>query len=176
MRIEEITVSSFSLSAHAQVMAQYNQWMNAQLYAAAARLDDAVRREPQGLFFGSIHGTLNHLLLVDRLWLARFSGSEYPAAGLDEELCADFAGLEAARYAEDALILRWAGTLRDAALPERLHYYSLSQGAARSVDFARVVVHFFNHQTHHRGQVTAVLSRLGQDYGTTDLIFMPGLE
>jgi len=165
---------NLDLGNYATTMARYNRWMNANLYTAVAPLGDAKRKANRGLFFGSMHGTLNHLLLVDRMWLARFTGAPAVAAKLDDELFADFEDLNKAREHTDDDIERWAASLAASPPPERLRYISVSQNTARDVDFAQAIVHFFNHQTHHRGQITAALSQCGVDFGITDLIFMSG--
>jgi len=166
---------------HYGVMARYNAWMNAKVYDAAARLTDEARRRDVGAFFGSIHATLNHLLLTDRAWLARFTrdasflvsldGTTPVFTGrLDQELYADFATMRAERRKTDDDIVRWVGTLADDTLATPLSYYS----AAYQRKFEHVlwwaVSHFFNHQTHHRGQVTTLLVQLGVDPGTTDFL------
>lgn len=163
------------LANYAATMARYNRWMNTKLYAAVAPLDDAQRKADCGLFFGSVHRTLNHLLLCDQMWLARFTGAPVAAVNLDDELFADFEGLKKAREITDGDIEHWVEGLVSLPPPDRLHYISVSQNAARDVDFAQTIIHFFNHQTHHRGQITAALSRQGVDFGVTDLIFMPGV-
>ncbi|MDY6919680.1 MAG: DinB family protein [Pseudomonadota bacterium] len=163
----------FDISSYANTMAQYNQWMNQQLYRAVATLEDRRRKQDCGLFFHSIHGTLNHLLLCDRMWLARFQGQPFRASGLDQELYAQFEALAEAREETDGVIIQWALGLDSETLPKRLHYRSLSAQTDRDMDYCLAVTHFFNHQTHHRGQITAALSRQGIDFGVTDLIFMP---
>ncbi len=161
------------LGSYADTMAHYNQWMNENLYSAAATLSNEKLREACGLYFGSIYSTLNHLLVCDLMWLARFKGEAITLTSITQELFSDFEQLRAAREQVDKDIIVWAHGLVLLAPPERLQYFSLAKGIERSVDFAQVIVHFFNHQTHHRGQVTAALSQHGVDFGVTDLIFMP---
>lgn len=163
---------SFDVASYAVTMARYNQWMNRKLYEAVGTLSDEERKADLGLFFHSIHGTLNHLMVADRIWLGRFTGSPFPAKSLDQELFADFNELRKERDATDTQIIEWAQQLATMPVPERLPYTSL-MGEQRDVDFGRAIIHCFNHQTHHRGQITAALSRLGTDLGVTDLIFMP---
>lgn len=160
----------------ARTMAAYNQWMNQRLYEACAGLSDEVRKRDAGCFFRSIHGTLNHLLLADRIWLGRFTDSPFPVASLDQELFADFDELRAAREATDARIHDWATGLRDEDFGGTLRYTSLVNPQPRSYTLWVVATHFFNHQTHHRGQLTALLSQQGVDYGPTDLIVLPGVS
>lgn len=164
---------AFGIDTYALTMAQYNQWMNDNLYDACSALSDEQRKADTGLFFKSIHGTLNHLLLCDQMWFARFVGRPYAAKSLSAELFTDFNELHQARRETDKEIEQWALGLQGNPLPERLHYVSLLDQQPKDMDFARTVVHFFNHQTHHRGQITAALSRSGVDFGITDLLFMP---
>lgn len=159
----------------AATLARYNQWMNAGLYEVCAGLSDQQRKTDRGLFFGSIHGTLNHLLLADKVWMGRFTGEPFHVSGLDQELHADFAELRDARTETDRLILEWSRGLTEAELGGHLHYRSISNPAEKVLPMWIVVTHFFNHQTHHRGQLTAALSQLSVDYGDTDLIAMPDL-
>ena len=157
----------------ARVMAAYNEWMNSRLYAVCGELSDDERRRDRGAFFKSIHGTLNHLLLADRVWLGRFLGEPFPVKSLDQELFCDFGDLERARVETDRQIVEWAATLTNEVLAGTLDYTSISNPAPRSLGMWLAVTHFFNHQAHHRGQLTAMLSQCGKDYGVTDLIALP---
>lgn len=157
----------------ARLMAAYNRWMNQRLYAVCAELSDAERRQDRGAFFGSIHGTLNHLLLTDNLWLSRFGERPFQVGSLDQELFADFAALRAERESTDRRIDAWAATLSEAALTADLEYTSLARPGTKRVPLWIAATHFFNHQTHHRGQLTALLSQCGKDYGVTDVIGVP---
>lgn len=154
-------------------MAAYNQWMNKRLYSVCAELSDVERCKNRGVFFKSIHGTLNHLLLADRVWLGRFFGKPFPIDRLDQELYHDFDELRQAREKTDEKILQWAAALTDESLAGTLRYTSIANPAPRKYEMWLAVTHFFNHQTHHRGQLTAVLSQCGKDYGVTDLIWLP---
>lgn len=156
-----------------QRMARYNRWMNERLYALCADLDGDTYRADRGAFFGSIHGTLNHLLLADRVWMGRFTDQPYPVERLDQELYAEFDQLRGERARTDAAIERWAAQLTTEDLAGELRYHSLVNPQARAMPLWLAVTHFFNHQTHHRGQVTALLSQAGVDYGVTDLIALP---
>jgi uncharacterized damage-inducible protein DinB len=161
------------LAKQVQIMAAYNRWMNDKLYAVCAQLTDEERKLDRRSFFGSIHRTLNHLLLADRVWFGRFIGRPFKVQGLDQELYADFAELRVERAATDREIEDWTRTLTDAALASKLEYQSIVNPAPRVSDLWVCVTHFFNHQTHHRGQVTALLSQCGKDYGVTDLMWLP---
>ncbi len=160
---------------HARTMARYNRWMNRNLYDCGARLTDAQRKEDVGAFFKSLHGTLNHLLLADRVWMGRFAGPVWvPATGsLAEELHSDFAPLRKARDELDMRIVAWADGLTDEAIASELRYVSITNPAPRSIPMWLAVAHFFNHQTHHRGQVTTLLMQRGIDPGVTDLMWLP---
>ena len=160
-------------AAYARRMAAYNRWMNERLYGCCARLTDEERKRDVGAFFRSIHGTLNHLLLADRLWLARFARRPFAFESLDQELYADFGQLRAERAATDASIVEWASALSDADLAGELAYTSIVNPKARRHAYGFAVAHFFNHQTHHRGQVTTLLAQRGIDPGVTDLIGLP---
>lgn len=163
---------------HARVMARYNRWMNDKLYAVAAELTDAERKQDRGAFFGSIHRTLNHLLLADRVWLGRFNGVTLPDGDmgpggirtLDQELFADFDALRRERAKTDDDVDAFVATLTDEKLAGPLRF--MRRGAMNEFPLWHAVAHLFNHQTHHRGQVTTLLMQAGHDPGSTDLIAM----
>ena len=161
---------------HARTMASYNRWMNEKLYACCAGLEDEVRKRDAGAFFKSIHGTLNHLLLADRIWMGRFTGQPVAAKSLDQELYADFEALRRERVKEDERIIAWVGSLKEADLDGTLTYTGIVSPAARSYPLWFTVLHFFNHQTHHRGQVTTLLFQQGVDPGITDAIMRPEFQ
>lgn len=158
--------------AHCRLMARYNAWMNQRLYAIAARMTDEERRRNRGAFFKSVHGTLNHILVGDGIWMARFEGLPHEWHGFDHEAQADFAGLGAARVAMDARIAAYVERLTPELLASDLDYRSTA-GQARHIALATALSHFFNHQTHHRGQATTVFAQLGIDVGATDIVAMP---
>jgi uncharacterized damage-inducible protein DinB len=159
----------------ARTLAAYNRWMNERLYACCAGLSDAERKRDRGAFFRSIHGTLNHLLLGDRIWLGRFTGAPFAVASLDQELYANFAELRAERERTDREIDAWAASLGDAEFAGTLRYTSIVNPAPHSLPFWVAATHFFNHQAHHRGQLTTLLMQAGVDPGVTDLIWLPEL-
>lgn len=166
---------------HITLMAGYNQWMNQKVYDAASHLTDAQLLEDRRAFFGSILGTLNHLALGDTVWLKRFA--RHPAgylalapleavampADLKQLAFADLRTLAAYRVWLDQLIIDWVNTLQAPELDQRLQYHNM-RGVAADKDFSSLLLHFFNHQTHHRGQVTTLLSQAGVDVGDTDLL------
>lgn len=155
------------------VLARYNRWMNERLYEACSVLSDEDRKKDRKAFFGSIHGTLNHLLLGDNIWMSRFENSSFTVENLDAELFSDFNELRNERIVLDTRIEKWAENLSDEVLAGELTYTSVVNPAPRTYRMWVTVTHFFNHQTHHRGQLTALLSQCELDYGTTDLIWLP---
>jgi uncharacterized damage-inducible protein DinB len=157
----------------ARTFARYNRWMNERLYGSCASIADAERKRDMGAFFKSIHGTLNHLLVADSVWMGRFEGPLFVPSSLAQELHADFAALREARAAMDARIEAWAASLSVAELAGTLHYTSIVDPAPRTCPMALAVAHLFNHQTHHRGQVTTLLFQAGVDPGVTDLMWLP---
>jgi len=163
--------------AWVRLMAEYNAWQNRSLYDAAATLSDEARKRDRGAFFRSIHGTLNHLLWGDRIWMSRFDGWEKPAFAISDSarMIAPFAALHAARIEADARIMDWAKRVDPAWLAGDLRYFSGIAQAERVRPCALLVTHFFNHQTHHRGQAHAMLTAAGARPEATDLPLMPGL-
>lgn len=162
---------------YARVMARYSRWMNDKIYAVADKLTDAERKQDRGAFFGSIHRTLNHLLLADRVWLGRFNGATLAEGemgpgirSLDQELYVDFDELRRERAKTDGDIDAFVATLTDEKLSGNLRY--LRRGVVNEFPLWHAVLHLFNHQTHHRGQVTTLLMQAGQDPGVTDLVAM----
>jgi len=157
------------------LMAEYNRWMNQRLYLACGTLSDAVRKADQGLFFGSIHATLNHILWGDRAWMRRFTGKEYTLGPPGQDLFADFAELSLERAALDLEIHDFAHGLSAEWLNEALTWTSQLYGFTQTAPRFALVLQMFNHQTHHRGQVHAALTRLGVDMGPTDIPLLPAL-
>jgi uncharacterized damage-inducible protein DinB len=157
-----------------RTMAEYNGWQNENLYGAAEGLSDAARKEPRGAFFGSIHGTLNHLLFGDQIWMSRFAGTPKPkVASIPESvgLYDSWDELKRERVAFDGVILDWAARLDPAWLDGDLTWFSGALGREVTRPRSLLVTHMFNHQTHHRGQVHCLLTQAGARPGTTDLPF-----
>jgi uncharacterized damage-inducible protein DinB len=158
-------------------LARYNRWMNDKLYALAATLTDEARKRDAGAFFKSIHGTFNHILVGDRVWLARFKGVPAPEGlmapgirSLDHELYADFDELRRERTRTDDELSAWVSGLSAEQLAAPLVYLRRGQRLESPLWWA--VAHLFNHQTHHRGQITTLFSQQGHDPGSTDLVAM----
>jgi uncharacterized damage-inducible protein DinB len=157
--------------------ARYNRWMNAKVYDTSAQLSDEERKRDRRGFLGSIHNVLNHILVADRIWLGRLHG-QVPAAGfmadgiksLDQELASDFAELRRQRDSTDDALDAWAGTLTTESLSGTLRMFR--RGAWSEVPLWWVASQVFNHQTHHRGQITTLLFQAGHDPGVTDLFAM----
>ena len=160
--------------AFCRTMAAYNSEMNRRLYAAASRLSDAERRAPRGAFWGSIHGTLVHLLWGDSQWMSRFDGWPRPQTPIKQsaQMIEDYDELCATRTKHDSDIERWAGRIDDAWLDGHMAW--LSRAANREVTAPKrlLVAHFFNHQTHHRGQAHALITAAGEKTEDTDLFLV----
>lgn len=158
---------------YVRTMAAYNRWQNESLFGAADGVGDQARREPRGAFFGSIHGTLNHVLWGDQIWMNRFAGTPMPAA---DSIAAsvgehqDWDDLKRARQAFDDVIENWAKTIDQSWLEGEVSWHSSIAGRDVSRPAGFLVAHFFNHQTHHRGQVHAMLTAAGAQPQNTDLL------
>jgi uncharacterized damage-inducible protein DinB len=161
-------------------MATYNQWMNQNIYVAAAGLSSADLKLDRKAFFGSILGTLNHIAVGDTIWLRRFAKHpamfkvllELDAANpqtLSEQLFPDLELLSEYRKKLDATIIKWVASITEADFSIPLNYKNM-KGVAAEKDFFSMLMHFFNHQTHHRGQVSTLLFQAGVDIGVTDLL------
>ncbi len=159
-----------------ETFARYNRWMNEKLYTICESMSDEERKRDLGVPFHSIHGTFNHLLLADRLWLGRFQKNEFHINTLADELYSDFAELRRERAKTDDAIDAWISTLSESALSSAFIFHSRSRNQDNTFLLSSVMLHFFNHQTHHRGQITAMIETLGYDCGVTDLLWLPGLE
>lgn len=163
-------------------LARYNRWMNQRLYLACETLSDEERKRERGAFFGSIHHTLTHLVLADKMWLQRFAAQGTAFAALSPALLAlpdgsdytsdlhpDWLDLKRAREALDAAIEAWIAEMPPQFLLSTLRYAN-TKGVPRAHPVWQAMTHFFNHQTHHRGQATTLLTQAGVDVGVTDLI------
>ena len=162
--------------SYVQMMASYNVWQNKSLYGAADRMTDAARRKVRGAFFGSIHQTLNHILWADHLWLNRLGDFDPPARdGVPQSVAMhdDWPQLNAARRATDQTIIDWAASMRQSDLDGNFTWWSGGVDGDMSKPRGLLVTHMFNHQTHHRGQVHAMLTAAGEKPDDTDIPFMP---
>jgi uncharacterized damage-inducible protein DinB len=158
------------MKAQFEMMAAYNAWANRRLYDACANLSGEERRAGLGAYFGSLHGTLNHMLVADRIWMARFEGVEPPDAPLDAELYDRFVELRSAREAEDSRIVAHVAGLSDADLASVIAFRRVTRPEAVRQTRWAALSHFFNHQTHHRGQCHAMLTRIAIEAPSFDLI------
>ena len=169
-----------------RLLARYNTWFNTRLLDACATLDDVARKQDRGAFFGSIHHTLNHLVVADQIWLQRLRqcGADHgvvcaalggavldlPAdATLSTVLFDDWAALRAKRVQLDQAIEAWLAELQPDFLLLTMRYAN-SKGVQRAHPAWQALTHFFNHQTHHRGQTTTLLAQAGVNVGVTDLV------
>lgn len=158
---------------HYRAMASYNRWMNQGLVAACTDLSNTQLNADRGAFFGSIMGTFNHLWVTDQMWLARFSGQPLLALALDAIPFSEMTVFTEERAALDLAIISWVETLTSEWLAADFSFVSVADGQTHTRPAWLFVSHWFNHQTHHRGQITTLLSQAGIDPGVTDLARMP---
>ncbi|WP_237400734.1 DinB family protein [Rhodovulum sulfidophilum] len=160
-----------------RLMARYNRWQNRAMMEEVARLGAVERMAPRGAHWGSIQGTMAHLLWADHVWMSRLDGWEAPHARLEDSagFVADWSEYRSKRQITDARISRWSQGLSEADLAEDLSWYSGTAGREMTVPRAICIVHMFNHQTHHRGQISAMLTAAGVLTAPTDLFLMPDL-
>lgn len=172
-----------SLKQHFELLASYNQWINAKLYEAASQLSGADLAKDRGAFFGSILNTLNHIVIADIIWLKRFA--KHPSCttvlrevadlpdptSLNQIIFSDFSSLHKHRTWLDGQIIHWIDKLSENDLDYVLSYHNV-KGVSASKRYSNLLLHFFNHQTHHRGQVSTLLSQAGVDIGITDLLVL----
>ena len=143
------------------MLARYNQWANRRLYHCAAALSDADYRAGRGAFFGSVHGTLNHLVLADRIWMRRFTGEGPTYPQLDTILYDELGEMQEARESEDERIIAWVDGLDADQLAGRFTYRTIVEPREITQRLAPALAHFFTHQTHHRGQAHGLLTAIG---------------
>jgi len=160
---------------YAHLMARYNRWMNEKIYAVCETLSDEERELDRKAPFNSIDGLLNHLYLTDSMWLKRFGVIEFPIRRVDERIFDNFADLKAARIERDAQIEAFAASLTAEKLNGVVHVVSVFHNTSFDLPMTVAVTHLFNHQTHHRGQLTTLLEQIEADFGVTDLPMMPDL-
>mgnify|MGYP006263894419 CR=1 FL=1 len=157
-------------------MAEYNQWMNGKIYGICAQIPDEQRNQDMGAFFKSIHATLDHILWGDRALWGRLAEQPIASTTIGELLYPDFDALWAARQEMDNTLLKWTAGLEPEWLQSPRTYTSFVDGKTRTVPQWSMVCHIFNHQTHHRGQVTTLMYQLGYDPGITDMPWTPALN
>jgi uncharacterized damage-inducible protein DinB len=164
------------MKQHFQMFAAYNKWANGRIYDAAAELPAVEFERNMGAFFKSMMGTLNHVLVADRVWMKRFTSEGDAPAALDAILFRDFAKLRAARETEDERIVKWVGSLKEKEFSGRFTYTRLSDMSTHSQRLAPALGHFFNHQAHHRGQAHMILTALGRPSVVLDLAMFQRAE
>jgi uncharacterized damage-inducible protein DinB len=158
---------------HFALMAKYNAWANERLYGMASQLSDEQYRRDVGAYFKNLHGTLNHLLVADRIWMWRISGTGVAPTRLDATLYEDLAGLTQARRAEDERLVTLVESLTDAQLEGNIEYRTLGGSPPQQQKLREVLAHLFNHQTHHRGQAHGILTTLGvKEPDSLDVLWM----
>ena len=160
--------------AYVRTMAAYNSEMNRRLYAAASRLSDAERKRDRNAFWGSLHNTLVHILWGDGQWMSRFDGWERPTTPIKDSggMLEDWAELSARRVEADAKIEDWARRVDDAYLARDMTWFSGAAQREATAPYRLLVTHFFNHQTHHRGQAHALITAAGEKTEDTDLFLV----
>jgi uncharacterized damage-inducible protein DinB len=158
------------MQAYFASFARYNRWANARLYEAAVTLTDAQYRADRGVFFRSMHGTLNHLLVTDRIWMQRLTGAGEAPGSLDAILFEDLGTLRAARDAEDSRIIAYVDGLTETALAGTIRYRRVTTPEMQEAGLVPTLAHLFNHQTHHRGQAHAILTGLTGRAPELDLV------
>lgn len=159
------------LTSHFRTLGHYNEWANARLYDAVSCLDDEQYKADRGAFFKSVHGTLNHLLATDRIWMRRFTGDGDAPDRLDAILFATFDQLRPARVAEDVRIVAYVDALDETRIAGTISYRRVSTPELFKQQLAPALAHWFNHQTHHRGQIHALLTGLAGQAPELDLLF-----
>ena len=169
------------LKENFELLANYNQWMNRKLYDVALELGYVALTKDEGAFFGSIRGTLNHILVGDILWLKRFADHPVQLISLEplrtmekpnslsSLLHENIQALNLARVSLDKVIIQFCKELNDELLSTELNFKDMQENAYQA-QFGKLIQHFFNHQTHHRGQITTLFSQRGIDIGSTDLL------
>lgn len=161
--------ASEGLQAHFEILARYNRWANARLYDAIAALGDEPFRRDVGLFFGSLHRTLNHMLLADRIWLFRLTGEQPEQGPLGRVLHEDLAALARARIETDERLIRTVDDFPAGPIVETVRFRMMN-GLDVQTSVTAVLSHLFNHQAHHRGQAHSALTILGAGSVELDLL------
>ncbi len=160
---------------YCRVMSRYNAWQNNAIWQVVDAMDPAELDRDRGAFFGSIRATLNHLLWGDQLWISRFDGGQGPTCDAKDHvnLTANISDWWAARFRTDGRIKAWAADVSAIDLVGELSWFAVTANREIHKPVGQCVTHFFNHQTHHRGQVHAMLTAAGVSTDDTDLVLMP---
>jgi uncharacterized damage-inducible protein DinB len=160
---------------YCRVMARYNRWQNTQLAGFLKDLPEAELGKDRGAFFGSILGTANHLLWGDWIWMSRFDGGPGPGGDIAHSvfICQDLAAWLPLREETDARISSWTDGLGETLLSGPFTWFSAAAEAEVTKPYAQCIIHFFNHQTHHRGQIHAMLTATGSAAPVSDIAFLP---
>ena len=160
---------------YCQMMARYNAWQNKGVRAVVEAMDQDALTQDRGAFFGSIFGTLNHLIWGDTIWISRFDGGPGPQVAPEQhcESTPTIAVWGAERFRLDGRISEWARSVSALDLTGDLTWRSAMADWTKTAPMGMCVTHFFNHQTHHRGQIHAMLTAAGHTLPDTDLPLMP---
>ncbi|SJZ44375.1 Uncharacterized damage-inducible protein DinB (forms a four-helix bundle) [Oceanospirillum multiglobuliferum] len=148
------------MQQHLAKLSRYHRWATEKLFESVSLLSDEQYRQDAGLFFGSVHGTLNHLLLVDQLWHARIEGIPYPVTDLSHEIESNAKALETALLAQCNTWFQTCATVTERRLSKAIEYRNIA-GQKAEINLDDLLIHVFNHGTHHRGQISAVLVEHG---------------
>lgn len=159
---------------YCRTMAQYNRWQNNGLRDIVKKMDEDALRKDRGAFFGSLFATMNHLLWGDLIWMSRFDGGAGPSVPAKDhkDLTPNKTEWDRLRFVTDGRIMNWAKDIKTVDLTGDLTWYSGMSQKELTKPRALCITHFFNHQTHHRGQIHAMLTAAGQKPQATDLAFM----
>ena len=159
-----------------KLMAEYNKWMDDKIYHVCLEIPDELRRKDMGAFFKSIHSTLNHIYFGDIAWLERLRDNKFTPRKIGEDMVENFGELKAAQEKMDSEIIDWTRDLTPEILNKTFDYVSNVENFSRTLPIWVLATHMFNHQTHHRGQVTTLIKQLGYEPGVTDIPWLPCLE
>jgi len=159
-----------------ELMAEYNKWMDDKIYDVCLEIPDELRKKDMGAFFKSIHGTLNHIYFGDITWLERLRDNKFMPRKIGVDIFEDFEELRASQEKMDSEIIDWARALTPEILNKSFDYVSNVENFSRTLPTWVLATHMFNHQTHHRGQVTTLIKQLGYEPGITDIPWLPCLE
>lgn len=161
---------------YVRTMMAYGTWMNGRMLDDCARIADADRTRDLGAYFKSLHGTLDHLLWGDLIWMGRFDGVAVPAGTVSDLICPHWDDLVALRRSTDERMQAWAdGVVTTEWLAAPFSYVSKLANRRRTLPAWVMVTHMLNHGTHHRGQATTLMMQLGIDPGVTDMLVQPRL-